>query len=74
MGKVVIGVDPHKRLNAVVVVDARGKVLARQQLANSAGGVPGVAFVRSPVASSDLGDRGLQRCGQAPRPTAGGRR
>ena len=40
MGKVVIGVDPHKRLNAVVVVNARGKVLARQQFTNSAEGFP----------------------------------
>jgi len=41
MGKVskgVLGVDPHKRMNAVVVVDAKGEVLARQQFANSAGG------------------------------------
>lgn len=39
MGKVVIGVDPHKRLNAVVVIDAKGKVLARRQFPNSAEGV-----------------------------------
>jgi transposase len=38
VGKVVIGVDPHKRMNAVCVVNAKGKVLARQQFANSAGG------------------------------------
>ena len=38
MGKVVMGVDPHKRLNAVVVVNAKGKVLARQQFSNSAEG------------------------------------
>lgn len=36
--QVVIGVDPHKRLNAVVVIDAKGEVLARQQFPNSAGG------------------------------------
>jgi len=28
VAKVVIGVDPHKRLNAVVVIDVKGKVLA----------------------------------------------
>jgi transposase len=33
--KVVIGVDPHKRLNAVVVVNAKGTVLARQQFPNT---------------------------------------
>ena len=33
-----MGVDPHKRLNAVVVVNAKGKVLARQQFSNSAEG------------------------------------
>ena len=39
VAKVVIGVDPHKRMNAVCVIDAKGKVLARQQFANSAGGL-----------------------------------
>jgi hypothetical protein len=34
----VIGVEPHKRLNAVVVLNAGGKVLARNQFANSAEG------------------------------------
>ena len=34
VAKVVIGVDPHKRMNAVVVVDAKGKVLSRQQFPN----------------------------------------
>ena len=28
MAKVVIGVDPHKQLNAVCVIDGKGKVLA----------------------------------------------
>jgi transposase len=36
--KVVIGVDPHKRLNAVVVINAKGKVLARRQFPNSGEG------------------------------------
>jgi hypothetical protein len=31
VAKVVIGVDPHKRLNAVVVINIKGKVLARRQ-------------------------------------------
>jgi transposase len=38
VAKVVIGVDPHKRLNAVCVINAKGKVLAQRQFANSAGG------------------------------------
>jgi hypothetical protein len=38
VAKVVIGVDPHKRLNAVVVINSKGRVLARQQFANSAEG------------------------------------
>jgi transposase len=38
MAKVVIGVDPHKRMNAVVVINGKGKVLAREQFANSADG------------------------------------
>ena len=38
MAKVVIGVDPHKRINAVVVLNPRGKVLARAQFVNSAEG------------------------------------
>jgi hypothetical protein len=36
VAKVVIGVDPHKRVNAVCVINAKGNVLARRQFANSA--------------------------------------
>ena len=43
MGKVstpvVIGVDPHKRINAVVVVDAAGQVLARGTFPMTTGGL-----------------------------------
>ena len=38
MAKVVIGVDPHKRMHAVVVLNGKGKVLARQQFDNTAEG------------------------------------
>ena len=38
MAKVVVGVDPHKRLNAVVVINAKGTVLARRQFDNTAEG------------------------------------
>ncbi|HVM06820.1 MAG TPA: IS110 family transposase [Acidimicrobiales bacterium] len=38
MAKVVIGVDPHKRINAVVVVNAKGKVLGREQFENTSSG------------------------------------
>ncbi len=38
MAKVVIGVDPHKRINAVVVLNSRGKVLARAQFMNDTHG------------------------------------
>lgn len=38
MAKVVIGVDPHKRSNAVVVINGRGNVLAREQFPNTAEG------------------------------------
>jgi len=38
MAKVVIGVDPHKRINAVVVLNSKAKVLGRAQFANSADG------------------------------------
>lgn len=38
MAKVVIGVDPHKRLNAVCVINGKGQALARQQFPNTAGG------------------------------------
>jgi hypothetical protein len=38
MAKVVIGVDPHKRIHAVCVVDGRGRVVARRQFDNTAGG------------------------------------
>src|SRR5665213_3275654 len=36
---VVIGVDPHKRINAVVVVDARGEVLDRGTFDTSTAGL-----------------------------------
>jgi hypothetical protein len=38
VAKVVIGVDPHKRLNAVVVINIKGKVLARRQFPSSVEG------------------------------------
>jgi transposase len=38
MAKVIIGVDPHKRLNAVVVLNMRGKVLARGTFDNTSPG------------------------------------
>lgn len=38
MSAVVIGIDPHKHLNAVVAVSAKGNVLARQTFDNSAEG------------------------------------
>jgi transposase len=38
MAKVVIGVDPHKRMNAVVVINPRGKVLGRGQFENTSDG------------------------------------
>lgn len=34
----VIGVDPHKRINAVVVMNTKGKVLDRKQFANTTAG------------------------------------
>ena len=38
MAKVVIGIDPHKRINAVVVVNAKGKVLDRRTFENTSAG------------------------------------
>ena len=38
MSKVVMGVDPHKRVNAVCVVDRKGKVVARREFDNTVGG------------------------------------
>ena len=38
MAKVVIGVDPHKRINAVVVLNSHAKVLGRAQFVNDAQG------------------------------------
>jgi hypothetical protein len=38
VAKVMIGVDPHKRMNAVCVLNMKGKVLARQQFDNTAVG------------------------------------
>jgi hypothetical protein len=38
MSQVVIGVDPHKRSNTVVVIDGRERVLARQRFTNDRAG------------------------------------
>src|SRR3954447_9186372 len=38
MGKVVIGVDPHKASNTLVVIDAREQVLAQRRFANDGAG------------------------------------
>jgi transposase len=38
MGRVVIGVDPHKRSNTAVVIDDRERVLARQRFSNDRAG------------------------------------
>jgi transposase len=38
VAKVMIGVDPHKAMNAVVVVNAKGKVLDRKQFSNTTAG------------------------------------
>ena len=56
MAKVVIGVDPHKRINAVVVLNCAAKVLGRAQFVNDARGVPGTSGVQSSVAAPNLGD------------------
>jgi hypothetical protein len=38
VGRVVIGVGPQKRMNAVCVINARGKVLAEKEFDNTASG------------------------------------
>src|SRR5215213_6754937 len=38
MGRVVIGVDPHKASNTLVVIDEREQVLAQQRFANDRAG------------------------------------
>ena len=38
MARVVIGVDPHKASNTLVIVDARERVLAQQRFANDRAG------------------------------------
>lgn len=38
VARVLIAVDPHKRINAVVVLDEAGRVLARQTFANTSAG------------------------------------
>ena len=41
MSRVVIGVDPHKASNTLVVIDAQERVLAQQRFANHRAGYPG---------------------------------
>ena len=38
MSRVVIGVDPHKASNTLVVIDAQERVLAQQRFANDRSG------------------------------------
>ena len=48
MGKVVIGVDPHKKSNTLVVIDTREQVLAEQRFVNDRPGYRAMkAFVRA---------------------------
>ena len=47
MGKVVIGVDPHKKSNTLVVIDAEERVLAEQRFVNDRAGYRAMkTFVR----------------------------
>jgi len=56
---VVIGVDPHKRINAVVVVDAAGEVLDRGHVRHLDGGPASAGDLRTPVHGPDVGGGGL---------------
>ena len=47
-----IAVDPHKRINAVVAVDATGKVLARSTFVHSTSGFTELTGVRPAVAAA----------------------
>ena len=74
MAKVVIGVDPHKRINAVVVLNSRAKVLASGAVRERRAGVPGAP--RRSVGSGGLergrlkvatGSASMSRNGSSPR-------
>lgn len=68
MAKVVIGVDPHKRMNAVVVLNAKGNVLDRKQFANTTAGFRELRAFSRQWRPRTWGHRGMQRGGQAPGP------
>ena len=47
MGRVVIGVDPHKASNTLVVIDAQERVVAQQRFSNDRAGYRSMkAFAR----------------------------
>ena len=68
MGTVVIGVDPHKRINVVCVVDGLGRVVAGEQFDNSAAGFRELKVFWPRWRQRQLGGRGGQRGGQVPGP------
>ena len=48
MGRVLIGVDPHKASNTLVVIDAQERVLAQQRFVNDRDGYRAMkAFARA---------------------------
>ena len=60
MARVVIGVDPHKASNTLVIIDERERVLAQQRFTNDRVGYRSMKLFAHPSGSC-MGDRGCSR-------------
>jgi len=71
MGRVIIGMDPHKRSATIEAIDQNQRVLAAGRYATGQRRVRGHAQGMPRVRRPDLGGQGLQRRRQARRAPPG---
>jgi hypothetical protein len=75
MGRVVIGMDPHKRSATIEIIDEREQVLAQGRYGTDTDGYQQMLAARPPASGPGVGGGGLRRDRSARRPAAGrGRR
>jgi hypothetical protein len=61
MGRVVIGMDPHKRAATIEVVDEQEQILAQGRFGTDTDGYQAMLRQRSAVPEPDVGGGGLRR-------------
>ncbi len=74
MPQVVIGVDPHKASNTLVVIDAHEQVVAEQRFVNDRAGYRRMKTFARCVPGADMGGGRCPRCRCRAGPAAGRRR